>query len=132
MYLCRKLAETIGGRLWVESEYKQGSTFYLSVPRVDHATAQRLMEQSAKTAAPKPSQSEASDAPIADFSHPLAAVPAKDAETAEVPEPAQPAPPEPQYTNTPLSAIEANPELYAQQLRKQISLAIPQRKPPKE
>lgn len=132
LYLCRKLAETIGGRLWVESEYKQGSTFYLSVPRVDHATAQRLMEQSAKTAAPKPSQSEASDAPIADFSHPLAAVPAKDAEAAEVPEPAQPAPPEPQYTNTPLSAIEANPELYAQQLRKQISLAIPQRKPPKE
>lgn len=45
LYLCRRLTETIGGRLWVESEYKRGSTFYVEIPRIDHDEAQRLIEQ---------------------------------------------------------------------------------------
>lgn len=43
LYLCRKLTESMGGRLWVESTYKQGSTFFLTLPRVDHMEAQRLL-----------------------------------------------------------------------------------------
>lgn len=46
LYLCRRLTETIGGRIWIESEYKRGSTFYVEIPRTDHDEAMRLIEQS--------------------------------------------------------------------------------------
>ena len=40
LYLCRRLAETMNGRVYVKSEYGNGSTFYLETPRVsaDDAT----------------------------------------------------------------------------------------------
>jgi PAS domain S-box-containing protein len=44
LYLCRRLTETMNGRIWVESEYKQGSTFYVELPRIDHEEATRLIE----------------------------------------------------------------------------------------
>ena len=45
LYLCRRLTETMGGRIWVESEYKKGSTFYVELPRINHEDAMRLIEQ---------------------------------------------------------------------------------------
>lgn len=45
LYLCRRLAETMGGRIYVESEYKKGSTFFVELPRIDHDEATRLIEQ---------------------------------------------------------------------------------------
>jgi PAS domain S-box-containing protein len=45
LYLCRRLTETIGGRIWVESEYKKGSTFYVEIPRTSHDDAMHLIEQ---------------------------------------------------------------------------------------
>jgi PAS domain S-box-containing protein len=51
LYLCRRLAETMGGRIWVESEYKKGSTFYLELPRIDNQDAGRLAEQQTADAA---------------------------------------------------------------------------------
>lgn len=44
LYLSRRLAEAMGGRIWVESEYKKGSTFYLEIPRIAHEEAMRLIE----------------------------------------------------------------------------------------
>lgn len=44
LYLCRRLAEAMNGRIWVDSQYKQGSTFYLEIPRIDHEEATRLIE----------------------------------------------------------------------------------------
>ena len=44
LYLCRRLAEVMGGQISVQSEYKKGSTFTLEVPRIDHQEAERLME----------------------------------------------------------------------------------------
>ncbi len=32
LYICRMLVEALGGRLWVQSEQDQGSTFYFSLP----------------------------------------------------------------------------------------------------
>ncbi len=45
LYLCRKLTEAMGGKIWVESRYQQGSTFYVRFPRLDHSEAKRLIEQ---------------------------------------------------------------------------------------
>lgn len=44
LYLCRRLTEAMNGRIWVDSEYKRGSTFYVELPRIDHEEAQRLIE----------------------------------------------------------------------------------------
>lgn len=44
LYLCRRLAEAMNGRIWLESAYKQGSTFNLELPRIDHEEATRLIE----------------------------------------------------------------------------------------
>lgn len=44
LYLCRRLTEAMNGRIWVESEYKRGSTFYVEFPRLDHEEATRLIE----------------------------------------------------------------------------------------
>lgn len=51
LYLCRRLAETMGGRIWVESEYKKGSTFYVELPRINNQDAERLAEEQAEEAA---------------------------------------------------------------------------------
>jgi PAS domain S-box-containing protein len=56
LYLCRRLAEAMGGRIWAESEYKKGSTFFLELPRVssqEAATLKEQQEQEAKAEAAK-------------------------------------------------------------------------------
>ena len=45
LYLCRRLAEAMGGHLRVESEYKKGSTFYLDIPRMSHEDAMRKLQE---------------------------------------------------------------------------------------
>ncbi|OYW85312.1 hypothetical protein B7Z17_02525, partial [Candidatus Saccharibacteria bacterium 32-49-10] len=45
LYLCRRLAETMGGNLRVESEYKKGSTFFLDIPRISHEEAMRKLNE---------------------------------------------------------------------------------------
>ena len=44
LYLCRRLVEAMNGRIWLESEYKKGSTFFVEIPRIDHEEATRLIE----------------------------------------------------------------------------------------
>lgn len=50
LYLCRRLTEAMNGRIWVESEYKQGSTFNVELPRIDHEEATRLIESASMEA----------------------------------------------------------------------------------
>lgn len=50
LYLCRRLAETMGGHLSVESEYKKGSTFFLTIPRISHEEAMRKLNELPETA----------------------------------------------------------------------------------
>lgn len=58
LYLCRRLAETMGGRIWVESEYKKGSTFYLELPRIDNQEAVRIAQEQEAAAAKAAAQPE--------------------------------------------------------------------------
>lgn len=44
LYLVRRLVEAMGGRVWVESEYKKGSTFSVELPRISHEEATRIIE----------------------------------------------------------------------------------------
>jgi PAS domain S-box-containing protein len=50
LYLVRRLAEAMQGRVWVESSFGQGSTFYLELPRVDTQEAAHLKEVQAAEA----------------------------------------------------------------------------------
>lgn len=45
LYLSRRLAEIMSGRIWVTSEFKKGSTFYLEIPRLDRQEAMRMLEE---------------------------------------------------------------------------------------
>lgn len=125
LYLCRRLAEAMDGRIWLESEYKKGSTFHLEIPRVSHIDATKIIEtggivqQPAHPALPEPTpvlQPQPQPAPI--------------------PPNAQPYPPIPSAhssgisgarVNTPLTAIEANPARYLQS--RQLDITPPPRKP---
>ncbi len=47
LYLSRRLAEAIGGRIWAESVYTKGSTFFIELPRISSQEASQLAEEEA-------------------------------------------------------------------------------------
>jgi two-component system, OmpR family, sensor histidine kinase VicK len=47
LFICRKIVELYGGRIWVESEVGDGSTFYINLPRIDSARASELQKAEA-------------------------------------------------------------------------------------
>ena len=47
LYLSRRLAEIMGGRIWAESVYNSGSTFFVELPRISNQEAGLLVEQEA-------------------------------------------------------------------------------------
>lgn len=47
LYLSRRLAEIMGGRIWADSAYGSGSTFYVELPRISNKEASMLIEQEA-------------------------------------------------------------------------------------
>ena len=56
LYLSRRLAEAMSGNLRVESKYKEGSIFYLEIPRMNSSEAKQRLEsaeaESSKDSAP--------------------------------------------------------------------------------
>ncbi|HEX7483706.1 MAG TPA: ATP-binding protein [Candidatus Saccharimonadales bacterium] len=141
LYLCRRLVETMNGRLWVDSEYKQGSTFYVELPRTSHEDAMQMIETlSTQTETPAIEEVQVQQTPAPTPEAPAIApatpipVPAEQPampayEPVAVPAPVAPepvvtsAPPTPvipaplssrPQQNTPLSAIEQDPRQYIQ------------------
>jgi len=47
LFICRKIVELYGGKIWVESEENKGSTFYINLPRMD--TKKAIWENAAPT-----------------------------------------------------------------------------------
>jgi PAS domain S-box-containing protein len=45
LYICRRMAEVMGGRIWAESIHTKGSTFYVELPRISNEEAMRIAEQ---------------------------------------------------------------------------------------
>ena len=142
LYLCRRLTEAMNGRIWVESEYKRGSTFFVEFPRLDHEDATRLIEaasmetETGSTApsivlnptvpalpvvAPAEPPVVAPVAPVQPV-QPIYADPTQAPLITPRPWQQQPAPQAPQQAqqqaaqmNVPISAIEQNPGLYTTQ-----------------
>jgi len=54
LYLSRRLAEAMQGRLWVESAHGQGSTFFFELPRITNEEAERFRAQQAAQMAAQP------------------------------------------------------------------------------
>jgi len=51
LYLVRRLTENMQGRVWVESIFGQGSTFFFQLPRVDTQEAEHLQQEQQARAA---------------------------------------------------------------------------------
>lgn len=54
LYLCRRLVETMGGRIWVNSEFGHGSTFSFELPRMKNEEAIAQIENAKTVVTPQP------------------------------------------------------------------------------
>lgn len=94
LYLCRRLVETIGGKLWVESTYKRGSTFFVKLARIDAVTARQEIENAGEVSladeTPLPMDT-ATEGPT----QPVSSQPATPQTSPELPVPPMPLPTQP-------------------------------------
>lgn len=54
LFICRKIIELYGGRIWVESEVDKGSTFYINLPRLTTQKAEQMKKAEATDTQLKP------------------------------------------------------------------------------
>jgi PAS domain S-box-containing protein len=54
LFICRKIVELYGGRIWAESELGKGSSFYINLPRLSTQKATELQAASASKNIVKP------------------------------------------------------------------------------
>lgn len=54
LFICRKIVELYGGRVWVESELGKGSRFYINLPRLSTQKAEELKTRVGSDAALQP------------------------------------------------------------------------------
>ncbi len=95
LYLVKQRVEAMGGRVWAESAFGEGSTFYVSLPRLTHAEFEKRMiavqNQNMRPPLKQPASAPQSAQPVQ---------PAQSMSPQPV-QPAQPAPPAPTTPNPP-------------------------------
>lgn len=102
LYLVRRLVEAMQGRVWVESTFGQGSTFFIELPRIPSQEAEHLKQQQEATAA-RATQVVATPTPIAP-AVPVTSIPVVDLNTPAVEQQPQAQPqPQPQAQPQPAS-----------------------------
>ena len=52
LFICKKITELYNGRIWVESEYGKGSTFFINLPRLNAQQALEIQQNQAATISP--------------------------------------------------------------------------------
>lgn len=75
LYIVKQRVEALGGKVWAESAFGEGSTFYVSLPRITgdeyekrmiaFRNAQALAQNKAAQSAPAPAPAPAASAPVA-------------------------------------------------------------------
>lgn len=134
LYLSRRLAEAMNGRIWVESDYKQGSTFYLALDRISHEDATRMIEAASNEPESQINTVKPSFAAEQAFMPQPVQTPTQHVAPAPAPVVAPVVPPQPVVavpaartmpTSTPISVIEKNTDQYLETTRP--SMRIPPR-----
>lgn len=141
LYLCRRLTEAMEGRIWVESQLQQGSTFFVELPRVSHEDATRMIEAAAMTPTIEPTptitppimqtetvaQTTVGTPPSTPQPHPAVAPVAPSPAVTPAAPVATPPQPSAQTPTPSLATIEQNPNQYLQQSRSESAMRIPVR-----
>lgn len=52
LFICRKIVELYNGRIWVESQFGMGSTFFINLPRLNTQQALEIQRKQASTVSP--------------------------------------------------------------------------------
>ncbi len=106
LYLCRKLIESMGGKIWLDSELSKGSTFYISLQRLSSMDIKQIKDSEAIQAFydPQKAAEQAAQTPATPPSPAPQAVPVFTADVA-APTPVAATPP---IAPVPLSALQPN------------------------
>jgi two-component system, OmpR family, sensor histidine kinase VicK len=96
LYLSRRLIEAMQGRIWVESTFGKGSTFFVELPRLESQQAEILKQQQATQAAMQAQQQASQPAPA-----PLQAMATPQAQPTPATQPTQPVAAAPTATQAP-------------------------------
>lgn len=49
LFICRKIVEMYGGKIWLESQLDKGTTFFIHLPRTSTLEAQNMLQQQSTT-----------------------------------------------------------------------------------
>lgn len=124
LFLCRRLVETMSGRIWVESFYGKGSTFFVEFPRISNQDAEELQRQQALKAQQEQEQAQASQ--------PTPVMPSSSAADGKIPEAPRSVPRGEALTPEQIRAYAARQQAIAERetaAKQQPAISVPERQP---